>query len=925
MSQLVNCCCEKCVVPPPADEYVNVTRVHDYTVNADPAGIAPYSRAIDGGCYSGLWHYIPGENNHPALSNQGFDGAPLQDNTALTGIKTCAGGGGQMVQEILDNCYQRTGNQIQFPVTPPRCVSGWKAVASMANWMGRLGFQDASDCCPEAAPTQTRYKSFTASISYDHHLVSTEPLNPLRPTSFMRNAFDFNQTAAVDDAGNLSRTGTASVRESYGQIVDGQEIPDHSTNHTCMDHPTDAHGNWWGRGPLETALSLTSACGQVRWRPYLGEWSYGTPEQVTQQLLDYIIHAFGGFVPDDPRYSISDQQTEGIYTNTRVRLRASAKITFVPMPGQPDPGLAVRNVSLSADLQLGSPSHFADVMAEAITLLGEFPLNDDRIHPWRTDDQMWLMPLVRRDAGWAEPVIDWQMVDCEFISIGGFSGDILGAPLPAGFGRHYDYQHVNMQRSLGGDGTTCHGCEHSLGAMSAEPLPRSVTHWTTRGLGSSLWPGGGHVAQAIEANYSQNSPGHTPINGVIMVKWAETREEWPGMNYARPCGFDRWRRIEADDACIESFDGQTGALTLNPYALTEFAVGNRIGLPGGVWTVTGKTSAHHYTLSPVSGLPAGVIYDGAKRMRFWSARSICGELAVTSATQTGAHVVLSVGTRHWLADGDTVTITGVPGLSGNYTVTVDDDDTFRVTGALSGSYTSGGKVAQGGPVEWDTSCGRGNYLLSTWESRRRQAHNDPEEPPYIQNIAQHTAPKTTAQPFVLVASPNAGDTWPAMHKVSWDADRISADQCFGEDWHAVFTQAVPDPYWQPPRPPCGYDVDECGGWRMAGSYCAPLACGEFARPPLLEPVMVPPTGAPPVGVPWHNFSGGPPPAIGVDFCVSVPRSTANVHSLYAGWLACEDWKPAIAFTTMGRCAAVAVTAADETVTAADETVTAASG
>jgi hypothetical protein len=420
----------------------------------------------------------------------------------------------------------------------------------------------------------------------------------------------------------------------------------------------------------------------------------------------------------------------------------------------------------------------------------------------------------------------------------------------------------------------------SLGAESPTEIPAAATQWMNNFDGASMYGPGAHVIQRFEPAYSQGSGDPFGYDGIIMQKWAETIEDWPKLNAARPCGYDRWVIDELTVACIDSFDSETGALVLNSYFdPNSFALNDIVALAGGVYQV--QVASHpNYTLG--DGTTAGVVkyvppsnitYENVAKLKNPTARGICGALVVSSATQAAEDdpVIITTARQHWLRVGDTVNFTSITGLSTGHAVTVIDDTSFSVpfTGEFT-PYSSGGTVAQtGGDAALDTTCSEGKYYTREWTTQLRLAAEDPEEPAYTLTETEHDYTFAGGQKsYVVCISPNEGDVFPSG--VRYDFEDVEADMCYGNNWHKDVVQAVTDPNWQAKHEACdGTD------YTMAAQYCT-VGATEYARPPLVEPSAA--TGA------------SVPSVVGVAYCESEPRSSATVHNVRASWLTCNDWK-----------------------------------
>jgi hypothetical protein len=377
-----------------------------------------------------------------------------------------------------------------------------------------------------------------------------------------------------------------------------------------------------------------------------------------------------------------------------------------------------------------------------------------------------------------------------------------------------------------------------------------------------------------------------------MQKWAETIMSWPHVNYARPCGRDRYLFDEEAIACVVDFTAPDLEIEEVPLSgPTEFEVGDVIAINTEVYQIATKTDAQNYTVG-AKLYDLLIPCDGASKLRFPAARAICGELVVVSATQDAGNVIIVTDRAHWLkrngSSSDTVNFTGVAGLGSGLTATVVSDTSFTVPGTLSGAYVSGGVVSQtGAQTAWDTTCPRKTYFTREWQSRFREYDpEDPEDLNYtVSEVQRSYSSASLTAPYVVVISPNADDA--PTKGVRYDFGDIDHDQCFGESWHMDVVQAMADPYWQADHVPC----DHSGEWAQASEPCGDDA-NHYDYPPLVEGVLDLPSGAPalPSGVILYDEGRHAiPGAVGHPNCVETPYDRGTVHAIREAWETCDAW------------------------------------
>ena len=557
-------------------------------------------------------------------------------------------------------------------------------------------------------------------------------------------------------------------------------------------------------------------------------------------------------------------------TDDRVKFvsSSSSKVTNTALNGDDEVVVVVyvdeSSSSYDTSRTLSDSYSFAAVKAEGAALLAEWDMGDDRVYPWRMDGETWRAPLVHRDAASSGPAItegDYTPAyELPEIDVDGsleyhhggtltwtnptpFTGAVIGKPQAVGNGRYFD-DHARVLQvccppglELNTNGGGNWFCLSGWGELSPGTLPLTATHWPDVQKGG-MFPKGAFMMQADE--------------GVYFQKWAESLEEWPSANMARPFGRDRF---------LIDYDAATGI---------------------GDCTGTG-TSAEEYAGDII--LDSGDPFYAFRR--FPDCRPIGSRLVITAAVQTSPGVVtLTVAENHWLLAGDVLDFYGVPGLTiGDAVATATPDTTvFTVAGTLTGSYSSGGYVTSHLTAEdthrWDWTCPRHAFVAQTWLTtvRANGGYHYTQEQGYLP-----PAKKTS----VLYFSPNA-ESFENGFNAGWGD--MESDDCFPNRWHAAFLQAVADPLWKSPKQ-CS---DDAAVFKTQPAPCTACtgaaACVDFF--PLVEPLLAPPANAP--AVPFFfpaSFDGGLPlPPI--HLC-AVPDANPTIHALRAAWLACDLWKTVI--------------------------------
>jgi hypothetical protein len=810
----------------------------------------------------------------------GYDGVAIGIGT-ITGV--FAESGGAMVSEIADNFYKSDGTtMMEFP---SHCTYGWKAVAAKAPWPGRPGFIN-SGCCDGVGTGVTKYKTIT-SYERSYAKVTLDQTSSCPGDEPVLNIVEeyehiITQTATVDDYGNVTRSG--SVLVSY---VVTSNIADTITVSSCKmadatgNPATSAAGNAiphsadyaQAMAPLG-GVPLDAECGII-------EFGFGTPSNPLDVISGVgTASELNSLTTAEKRAKRWGANTTFTITDTEVTVNWSGTDSghsSAACGGGSGSDLVADStieVAYEKKITLSGEYPYSMVLTESENLLGEYPITDDTIYPWRTDSSTWLVPMVSRDAASVVPTFgEW---NDEYCSVGDtilYSGEIRGIPLPAGYGYHFNHYHRTY---CAYSDTVCNACSVGIGEMGAAPLPMSATQWTDKVDGADMRGRGAHIIQYGGGQYGSASPG--PIDGVIVQKWAETLVKWPSINFARPAGRDRYLVDETAVVCgsLSGYD-----LTLDdPATLT-----GKIAIADGVYQITGG-SGTAYTVGDriYDNL---IAFDGVAQLRFPSARSIISKLNVTAVQTSPGLVTVTASGKHWLKRGgtefDTVTFTGIGGLT-TATASVTSDTEFTVSGTLVTSPSTG-TISDGGEslAAYDTTCSKNTFLARVWKSD----FSTPGDPWSVTETEVTLSP-IARHPTVLYSSPN--DTFPHGYSIPWGT--ITPDMCYGAQWSARFDQVIFDPFWQPNHVPCGHS----GSWEQDDIPCHTPDGDHYAFPPLVEARATTPSGAPTLPVTFFTASSeGIPGALGHTNCNIEPYTQGHSMSWYPSWLTCTDWQELIAY------------------------------
>lgn len=861
------CCCGCEPVPAPVLRYIQSTVV--------AGGGSPYTRPYAFGSCAGVVGDV--------CQYQGFDAVTLTEPNKMTGV--AGSSGGDLVSQIADNYFSNSGGTLlEFP---SHCIYGWKAVSAKAFWQGRWGFMSGS-CCDDVSGS-VKYRTITEITTASAYVKNESKSCGVTVGGVLEEYFTVNttKTASVDDYGNITKSGGSTTE--YRSLVDGIETSRLTwcdENHTGFkpsglglsehripggDMPLTAScgiitigGNTPGTNDVPETTGTAAEINALELFPILTE-PYVNPCTVPE-----ISHAEYVATGKPITLEISDNRLSAVWELEGYGLMTECCDDVAVSGSRTD-----YTVNYEKVVSLSGEERYDAVLARATGLLGEFPLDDDRIYPWRTDNQAWLVPHVTTDSAGREPsVAGFDPVTCEIVQDTlKFSGDIRGAPLPVGFGPYYNYFHKVVSAFI--DGGNCSVNYDSDGELGASPLPISATQWTQKDEGSDSRGNGAHIYNVIGGQYGAGIP--APFEGVVVQKWAETLVRWPSINFARPCARDRYLFDETIFVCgtLVGYD-----LTLEDSA----SLSGKVVIEDGVYQITGG-SGLNYTVGDRL-YDALVSCDGVSPLRFPSARAICSTLNVTAVQTSPGLVTVSCIGNHWLKRGgtesDTVTFTGIGGLT-SAVATVASDTEFTVPGTITTSPSSG-TVSDGGSA-WDSTCSRHMFLAREWNSNFRGAAENG-DPAYSVTETEVTLSPITKHPTVLYCSPN--DTFPHGYSIPWGS--VAYDGCYGSQWSARFEQAIADPFWQADHVPCGHS----GEWSQHDQPCTAPDSNHYAFPPLVEARGSTPPGAPTLPVDFFTAGEqGIPGPVGHPNCSIDPYAPGFAMSWHPAWLTCTDWQELI--------------------------------
>lgn len=523
------------------------------------------------------------------------------------------------------------------------------------------------------------------------------------------------------------------------------------------------------------------------------------------------------------------------------------------------------------DGSLSNPYTSEQLHEDVVHLLSYLPLDRDDLLPWRQDGNVTQGPVCYYDESPASPSIPW----CSSSNTTSSTGEIYGIPAPTGTDRVWNPNHANycICDSLVKPGNRIVYIK-SWGAWNTEIGGGSPTAWLNDYEATSVPQGAfeGHGFRWTTPGTDSDTP---PIRIIVDELWAGKYAEiiFPqkkSINFARPCGKDRFMPSASTETCISSFTGDV--LTLEPSGPpTPVQSGDYVWVCGttdldGCWIAT-RDSDYQITLQEprivsASALPSQPVSDcgtGIVMPLRWKnlQPAICGKLSITAATKA-APAVITLEDDTYLVDGDKILIEGAigGGINGLWTVSVITPSIISLNGSdntAASPYTGSGRAYSPYTPDWkwNDESPKGEFQIIKWDYNYRDigeylrisqsvpfVTNEfkcdppaspatpcdpptiPPEPrpnsPYAQEITSVTCetqclPYNACAPNVAFFSPNS-ESFKSSQSFyvgsrNYGWDYNLYDSQYGAMWQAMVRQAIDDPFWQAPPCPCSYDGD----------------------------------------------------------------------------------------------------------------------
>jgi hypothetical protein len=566
--------------PENEDKYTNSTAVPNWdTIEGTPATISPYER------------FTPDESADASceLHSCNPDGAPCS----------------AWPEPIPPNVFTHTeGDLVDFALSRKR---GWKAVQAARSWHGAFPWTAPEHGCKTnlCADGVNGFQAYQANSSQIKYLTATYDVR-------VRNHFD-----AGEDAGgylNADKTGARTVNASSGEITStlstsqenaanfgsGAVVTRHIEN--GVGHEYDEAGaiiaTYNGNGTtLLDSLDNDLYCAFPRLRAdadfdipgFISAWNsaHTTPMPLMTE-------------PNSYSCDITSSDADGDWSVDAFFSRDATGVSWHFTITQ-DNGIDENNTwEYYGAITLSNPNHGDDVLADIYNnLLSTWPLNDDHLHPWRTDLRGSLAPYVtRKETANTSPLgfnpytvdsptspgtrIPWYD-DRVYDSTGTIlilDGSVLGAPKPAGYQNYFDFRFQDIrgccQRSDDGSKTWAWyqfgwGMNVSdFNALSSCQLPLNATQWNNWFMAANK-PAGAWIIYADQADYfppdcinsDDSHSGAGDTGKIVACKYAEILEPWPSQNFALPAGDMKFWFDETRVYCATNVSGAAEGSTWN--------------------------------------------------------------------------------------------------------------------------------------------------------------------------------------------------------------------------------------------------------------------------------------------------------------------------------------------------------------------------
>jgi hypothetical protein len=554
---------------------------------------------------------------------------------------------------------------------------------------------------------------------------------------------------------------------------------------------------------------------------------------------------------------------------------------------------------ISVVTTLSNPYSTSDLQTDLTNLLANLPLDRDDLLPWRQDGNTTKGPVCYYDEHENSPIITG-------IPDNSSTGDTYGIPGPSGLDHVWDPAHPNYcictyidsnqqeQKTI---------YEKNYGAYNDSIGGGSATAWLNDYEASSVpdsaFVGNGFFWSLLATGNSGNPTQFT--TGLMWAcKTAEVIFKKPSINFARPCGIDRFQIDNTKVLNISNISGSRVELEpTGPYVqgiTTNTLVWLCAPLYEGCYKVNKVDNYNINLVSCVvsgSNLPDKPIVEcgtGIIAPLKWQTLkpAICGRVEVGYIDCINNYIKPSQPT--YLVTGDAVTITGAVGgnINGVWSVIVNDNQNITLVDCvMTNDYKANtGQLysSNGADWKWNDTESKGEFVSIDWHFNYRgvgEYNRTLEQQRQFNNLGICTNPEVATLP----AATNCGDR--TMTSVTVKNNCVSFNPCgasiafyspngewanvsssvnlgwggatfdpdYSSMWQGNIRQAIDDPFWQrPPQPPeavwnantGGTQFITQGAWVEDNGNCLTDTDNTkyYPMPPQVEARTVVPIGAP---------------------------------------------------------------------------------
>jgi hypothetical protein len=452
-------------------------------------------------------------------------------------------------------------------------------------------------------------------------------------------------------------------------------------------------------------------------------------------------------------------------------------------------------------------------------------------------------------------------------SNGGYTGDMIGGPLPIGYDHYFNqtYQVWEIcQQTCDGGGTIPNYYWSGTGAWSDGVFGCNVplaTNWTTALDAATLFYG-----KFVGMNFRQSLPNCAGTTNQIiddciwLGDYRETKVPRPSYNYSRPCGCsDRWTISPTTSSCI--IGTTANVLSLSDYTNITNQLINVCGtgtVNDGIWSgysvssdklsitlTTQKTSGSQINQSCSFGPWVGAL-------QYPSASALCGRAYIT-----GIHSgTSSLDRSTCLVDNDIVYTD-----NGLLTQSIKVFDSLNILLPQSGSVNY--IYSPGSPDwKWDDTTEKGNFLTAEFDINYNNFRQMGEYNRLVAQAAElgslYQCDGTTPcniPPVISYPTPTGpiisqscvGDNPCDAFEIYryYFPSNLIFDSTYGTFWQKISIQSINDPLWLPPK--------NCNGGAITED---PGDCtGNYPHADQIE-AEFPPSGSPAMPIPF--IYPGPP-------------------------------------------------------------------